>query len=63
MTKRDYLFLSSAIKQARDYAKAHPEQHADVGITITLTIAHALSERFGPKFNRDRFLVDCGLNP
>lgn len=62
MTKKDFELIADAIKLAREYAAAHPEQNADVGVTITLTLSSALATT-NPRFDSKRFQEACGLTP
>lgn len=55
-----YDVVANAIKQARAYAAAHPEQSADVGVTIILTIAQALRQN-DAQFDMRRFIAEAGL--
>lgn len=60
MNKKDYELIAMAVKRARDYAAQHPEQGADVGITIVHTLAHYLTED-NAKFMPKRFIAACGV--
>lgn len=60
MTKRDFEFLSRTFMLAKFKLS---ESDAYVYGLIVREFASALREAAGPKFDRDRFLVDCGLNP
>lgn len=61
MTKRDFEFLSRTLKWVK--ANRLREQDAYAYDMVVRELAHALREAAGPKFDVDRFRVDCGLNP
>lgn len=61
MTKKDFELIARSVRHAREYAAAHPEQNADVGLTIAHTLAHELAST-NPRFDRGRFLAACSTS-
>lgn len=62
MTRRDYLKLSSALKEAIDRYNPviHPNKRRGAE-EAAQSIATAIGEG-NPKFNQERFLKDCGVS-
>ena len=60
MTRKDYILIAAALRDARTYAAQHPEQFADVGVTIVHTLADRLAND-NPRFDRERFLKAAGV--
>lgn len=62
MNKRDYVFMSSTVKQAIDSISSNPEQRRGA-VEVAVVLGAALEQKCGPKFDRRRFLQDCGVKP
>lgn len=61
MTKRDFEFLSRTLKWVKvNRLTAHDDYAYEM---VVRELSHALRAAAGPKFDVDRFRVDCGLNP
>lgn len=63
MTRKDYILIAEAIKQARTTVRAHPTTlvFPDQGIGITVSyIAEALADD-NPSFDAERFIAACEL--
>lgn len=62
MTRRDYLELAAALKEARETYPDNSTSH-DLARAGTATAARAVARVCArdPKFDRDRFLRDCGV--
>lgn len=60
MTRKDYILIAEALKEARAEALAL-RAGAGVGVTIAaVRLADALA-RDNPRFDRERFLKACGV--
>jgi hypothetical protein len=62
MTRKDYVMIADAIKGALNYEKDFNQN--EEGARVVKYVAHtiALSLQFdNPRFDRDRFLVACGV--
>ena len=62
MTHKDFVLIAGAIADARAFAAEHPEQCADVGVTIACTLADRLRYA-NPRFDSARFLAACEGKP
>jgi hypothetical protein len=58
MTRKDYVMIAEAIRDAKEGAKADP-------IKQTLLVADYIADGLAtdnPKFDRDRFMRTCGFD-
>lgn len=66
MTKKDYELIASAIEHELYGNRAHsePNHAAECAITALICLANEIAERLeaqNPRFDRDRFLLACGV--
>jgi hypothetical protein len=67
MTRKDYILIAKAVKEMNDRAwNMHTAQDRVVARTVVSGLAHELVAELGntnPRFDRNKFLTACGLNP
>ena len=62
MTRKDYVLIADAIKTQIELSTKYEEEESRAGAqNIAYDLAWKLSED-NPRFDRDRFLVACGVN-
>ena len=63
MTRKDYVLIADTIKGSINYEQNfnNNQEKADGIKALAITLASTL-EADNPRFDRDRFLVACGVN-
>jgi hypothetical protein len=62
MTKKDYILLARALKDARTHADVEGGDMRTPTVDETSGFIADALQRDNPRFDRDRFLTACGVN-
>jgi len=67
MTRKDYILIAKAVKEMNDRALNIPHAHDRMMARMVVSgLAHEIATELGntnPRFDRNKFLTACGLNP
>lgn len=60
MTRKDYILITAALRDTRSASLAQPTPQRKIVDLVCENIADALASN-NPRFDRDRFLLACGV--
>lgn len=60
MTKKDYILIAKAVKEARDDVQNAPHNEKYIVSTVAFALAREL-EKDNSRFDRQKFIEACGI--